>query len=142
MKKNINKKNGWSENKIRIGITISPEAIDIADKVVDANGCRSRSDFIEKAMKFYAGYISTKDHSGFIAEAVAIALRGYIKTTEERLARMGFKLSVEMAKIVHMIAPLCEINDSELYRLHRNCVEELKNTDGIVKLESVLKGEL
>ena len=139
MKKNINKKNGWSENKKRIGITISPEAIDIADKVVNANGCRSRSDSIEKAIKFYAGYVSTKDHSGFIAETVAIALKEYIKTTENRLAQMGFKLSVEMAKIAHMIAPLCEINESELYGLHLNCVEELKNTDGIVKLENVIR---
>ena len=48
-----------------------------------------------------------------------------------------FKLSVEMAKIMHMIAPLCEIDDEELRQLHEKCVDEVKHINGIIKFDAV-----
>ena len=50
--------------------------------------------------------------------------------------------SVELAKIVRMIAPLCELDEDELNRLHIDCVDEVKRINGVIKLDSVLRGEL
>ena len=142
MKKNINKKNGWTKNKIRVGITILPDVLKLADKTRDSAGYRSRSDFIEEAIKFYAGYVATKDHSEFISGTVADALKGQIKSTEKRICRFQFKEAVELAKIARMMAPLCEVDEYKLESLHERCVDEIKNINGIIKLDSVIRGEM
>ncbi len=95
----------------------------------------------KKAVTFYLGYLSADNNADYFAKAVASTLRGIVKSSEDRLARMQFKEAVELAKIVQMIAPLCEIDDDELRRLHVKCVDEVKHINGILKLENVVRGE-
>ena len=130
-----------SDKKIRIGITIWPEIVEKADRYLEFANARSRSDFIEEAINFYAGYLAMNDSTDYIAGIIAQTLRGIVKMSEDRLARMQFKEAVELAKIVHMIAPLCEVDDEDLRRLHIKCVDEVKHINGIVKLDSVIRGE-
>ena len=131
-----------SDNKKRIGITISPETIEKADNNLLLGNARSRSEFIEDAIKFYAGYLATEDNIDFITKAIFDTLRGIVKSSEDRVARMQFKEAVELAKISHLIAPLCEVDDEELRKLHIKCVDEVKHINGIVKLDSMIRGEV
>lgn len=131
-----------NEKRVRIGITILPDALQTADNNTGAANCKSRSEFIERAIFHYAGYLATQNNTDFIAKVITESMRGIIKSTEDRIARMQFKEAVELAKIVRMIAPLCELGDDELRQLHIECVGEVKHINGIVKLDSVVRGDL
>jgi hypothetical protein len=128
-----------NEKRTRIGITILPEAVRTADNNVKPANCKSRSEFIERAILHYAGYLAMRDNTDYIAKAIAQTMRGIIKSGEDRIARMQFKDAVELAKIVRMIAPLCEIGGDELRRLHIDCVDEVKHINGIIRADAVLR---
>ena len=130
-----------NDNKIRIGITIYPETVEKADRYLELANARSRSDFIEEDITFYAGYLVAEEKMNFMAKVLTQTLRAIVKMSEDRLARMDFKMAVEIAKISHMMAPLCELDDEDLRRLHIKCVDEVKHINGIVKLDSVIRGE-
>jgi hypothetical protein len=130
-----------NDKRTRIGITILPEAIRQADEHIKIAGCKSRSEFIERAIARYAGYTAAQKNADYIAEAVSDEIRGIVKSAEERIARQEFKVAAELAKIVRMIAPLCEVDGEELRKLHFNCVEEVKRINGILKLDSVIRDE-
>jgi metal-responsive CopG/Arc/MetJ family transcriptional regulator len=131
-----------NEKRLRIGITILPSSLQAADNNIGAANCKSRSEFIEKAITHYAGYLAARNNTDFLAKAITEAMQGVIKSSEDRLSRLQFKEAVELAKLVRMIAPLCEVTDDELQNLHAECVDEVKRINGIVKLDSVLRGEL
>ena len=130
-----------NDKRLRIGITILPEAIQAADNNIQNANCKSRSEFIERAILHYTGYWAEQNNTDYLAKAITQAMRAVIKSSEDRIARMQFKEAVELAKIVRMIAPLCEVDDEELNRLHVKCVDEVKHINGIVKLDSALRGE-
>ena len=55
--------------KQRFGLKIFPETLEIVDTLFKHDNCKSRSEFIEKAVRFYCGYLLNKEHTAteFIA---------------------------------------------------------------------------
>jgi hypothetical protein len=106
-----------------------------------SDNCRSQSEFIEKAVIFYCGYLAGENNIDYFSRALTETLRGVVKSAEDRLSRLQFKEAVELAKIVRLLAPLCEADDDELRRLHIDCVDEVKRINGILKIDSVIRGE-
>ena len=136
------KKEHTNEKKIRIGITISPHIVEKADNSIPLTYCRSRSELIEEAIEFYTGHLAGEEHCNTLSRLVDETTRGIVGLAEHRLNMIVFKLAVEMAKIMHMIAPLCEIGDEELHRLNEQCVDEVKHINGTIKLDYVLRDEV
>ena len=100
---------------------------------------RSRNEFIEKALKFYLGYLKTNQAEDYQLQSVSSMVSGTIRDTENRLARMDFKLAVEIAKLAHIIASVYEIDGETLQRLQQKCVEEGKRVNGAIWFEDVYR---
>ena len=130
------------KEKVRTAIWIEKDLLEQCDLNYKSANCRSRNDYINRALEFYTGFVSGNHNTDFLSKAITEVIQGIIKSTEDRLARMQFKEAVELAKIVRMIAPLCEIGEEELRQLHIDCVDEVKHINGVIKLDSVLRGEV
>ncbi len=52
-------------NKERTAVWLYPETIERLDGWLNQDNCKSRSEFIEKALCFYMGYLGTEDTSSF-----------------------------------------------------------------------------
>ncbi len=100
---------------------------------------RSRNEFIEKALKFYLGYLKTNQAEDYQLQSVSFMVSGTIRGTENRLARMDFKLVVEIAKLAHIMASVYEIDGETLQRLQQKCVEEVKRINGAIWFEDVYR---
>ena len=55
--------------KQRFGLKIFPETLEMVDTLFEYDNCKSRSEFIEKAVRFYCGYLLNKESTAteFIA---------------------------------------------------------------------------
>jgi len=127
------------ENKGRITLWFTPEGRRNLDAAMVAAGSKSLSEFAEKAVNFYSGWLSALHHTDYFTEAVSQTVAGLIATTENRLARLQFKEAVELAKLAHMMAASSDIDEDTLRRLHVRCVEEVKRINGVVRLEDAVK---
>jgi hypothetical protein len=125
--------------KERTTLWFSPGTIVRCDAAALLAGCKSRSDFVERAVLFYAGYLSAQNHTDFFAQVISEMVAGVIGGTENRLARLQFKLAVELAKLTHILASMGEVDDETLRRLHVRCVDEVKRINGVVKFEDAAK---
>ena len=84
--------------------------------------CKSRSEFLDQAAVFYAGYIATQNSEEFLSPTLAASLRAALNDSEGRTARLLFKLSVEMSMMMHMIAATAEIDEETLRKLRGKAV--------------------
>ena len=55
------------------------------------------------------------------------------------LARMDFKLAVELSKLAHVIAYSHDVDEEALHRLHVKCVEEVKRINGAIEFEDAYR---
>ena len=66
-------------------------------------------------------------------------MKGIVKTSEDRLARLLFKIAVEMAKLESMLAAINDMDEATIRRLHIRCVNEVKKINGILTMEAAVR---
>ena len=95
---------------------------------------RSRNEFVTEALKFYCGYLNSRKAENYLLQFLSSVLTSTVQDTENRLARMDFKIAVELSMLAHMIAYHSEsqIDESAFRKLHAKCVEEVKRLNGAV----------
>lgn len=127
------------ETKDRIPLWLYPSTIESMDALLEKDNCKSRSEFIEKAIRFYSGYISAEDSMKFLPTAITSAMSGIVSTSENRMSRVMFKLAVEMSMMMNILATTAEVDENTLRRLRGKCVADVKKSIGAVTFEDVTR---
>ena len=103
---------------------------ELAEKKKKKDNCDSRSEFIEKAILFYTGYLSTEDNKTYLPNIVTSTLKSIVAESDHRQNRMIFKLAVELAVMMNVVAANNNIDPVSLERLRGECVKEVKRLNG------------
>ena len=130
---------GSAEIKTRIPVWLYPSTLEAVDRAAETAGCKSRSEYLEKAALFYAGYVSGQDAVAYLPPVLVSALRSTIKAMEERISRLMFKQSVELDMVMNVLAAGMEISEDTLHALRGRCVQNVKKTNGAVTLEKAVE---
>ncbi len=126
------------EIKRRFQGWFKPSALKLVDTLYEQDNCRSRSEFIEKAIVFYAGYLSTENAKAYLPNVVTSTLKSIVAESDNRQNRMMFKLAVEIAILQNLIAATQEIDPVSLERLRGECVKEVKRLNGNFSFEDAV----
>lgn len=127
------------QNKQRTTIWLTPKTFHQLDDMVKRGNCRSRSELIEKSLKFYDGYLRSTQENEFLPIALSSALTGIVKTSEDRIARVLFKNAVELAIMMNVLSATAEIDEDTLKKLRAKCVKDVKGTLGKINFEEIYK---
>ena len=118
---------------------MSPEIIQLCDDNLELANVKSRNDFIEEAIKFYVSYLNTNHNAEFLSETIESVIKSSIQVTEDRLAKVLFKLTVETSMIMNIIGASFEIDDVTLDRLRSKCIKDIKSTIGTLNFQEIMK---
>ena len=132
---------GVTAEKIKFPLYVFPETMKTVDILYKSDNCSSRTEFMEKAIRFYCGYLLNKESTAteFIAPQLAVITEGIVKGSEQKLSRALFKLAVEVGALTHMLAAINEIDDETLKKLRIMCVDEVKRINGIINFEKAVR---
>ena len=126
------------ENKRKFAWWVKDSTIELVGKLYKDDDCTSRSEFIEKAVIFYAGYLSTENAKGYLPNVVTSTLKAIVDNSDNRQNRMMFKLAVEMDMMMNILAAGMEIPEEQLRELRGRCVQNVKKTNGGITLENAV----
>ena len=76
------------KGKSKYTVYIRPEVIQKADMFYKYEGSQSRSEFIENAIIFYSGYISSNYSFDYYPQLITTAVKGTIDNFENRMASL------------------------------------------------------
>ena len=124
-----------SKDKVKFPLWFYPETRDCVRELFRSDGCRSQSEFIEKAIRFYVGYITAMEDQSYLPNAFLSSMKSIVTESDNRQNRMLFKLAVEMAMMMNLIAASQDIDPVSLERLRGECVKEVKRLNGGFSLE-------
>ncbi len=84
-------------------------------------------------------HLAAEESSRFLPPALVAALRSTVQGSENRIARLLFKLTVEISMMMHVLAAGLEIDASQLDQLRWQCVQEVKKVNGGISFKDTLK---
>lgn len=85
------------------------------DREIDAHlkldNCSSRSEFVMNALKFYVGFLNTKNASAFLPEVLSTTLTGTLDGFAGRISSLLFKQGVDINLMAQIIAYDTDIDE-------------------------------
>ena len=130
---------GGFENKEKFPLWAYPDTLEAVENMYRKDNCRSKSEFIEKAIKFYLGYLSSNENVNYLSPKITGAVDAVVHGSEQRINRNLFKIAVELGKLSHMIAAANDVNSETLSDLHAMCVEEVRRINGMIDFEKAVE---
>jgi len=109
------------------------------DEIYRQDNCKTKSEFIEKAIRFYVGYLKTEGGNEYLPKVLTSTMRGILNAAEDRQAALLFKLAVELSMMLHVTAATNDIDEDMLTRLRGRCVQEVKTLRGSVSLDKAVR---
>ena len=128
-----------SLGKEKLSIYMYPETLKKIKEMFREDDCKSKSEFIEKAVRFYIGYLTAEDKSSFLPNMFLSNMRSIVYESDNRQNKLLFKLAVEMALMMNLMAYQFEIDDISLSRLRGECVKEVKRLQGSFRMEDAME---
>ena len=130
----LDRRNMSKETKDRLALRMSAETKEKIERWYRKDGCRSRNEFVEKAVNYYADALAAGTNTALPREIVA-AIDGRLGMFEDRMAALLYKLSVEVDMVGTLNAHTYEIDADSLRRLRADSVRNVKQTNGRISFE-------
>ena len=127
--------------KERNSVWLYPETKAMIESHMEQDSCKSVSEYIEKAVKFYTGYLDCNSScsENYLPIVLTSVVDAIVKGSENRISRNLFKLAVEVGAMTHMQAATCQIDEETLRQLRAMCVNEVRKINGVIRHEDAVK---
>lgn len=125
-------------NRNKLALRLYQEQIEKLDAYVRLSKASSRNQFIIDAIEFYGGFI-TSEKNTFLPNAIASSMVGIVDNSEDRIARIIFKNTVELAMTMNILAAIAEVDEDKLRSLRAKCIKDVKATIGQINFDEIYK---
>ena len=123
--------------KKKYAFWLNPDAKRLVEINFQKDNCQSQSEFAENAIRFYAGYILAKDATAYLVPVLTQVLRGLLDSFAAHTNRNLFRLSVEEAKTMNIIAGLIRVSPEQLKHIHNKSISDVKRLKGTLTYEQL-----
>ena len=128
-----------TKEKVKFLMRIDPDTDRKIKAAMPSTNCRSQNEFVEKALQFYCSYLTTQDTTKFLPPIFLEAMRGTLQCSEDRIARLLFKLTVEMSMMMNVLAIGLEIDASQMDQLRGQCIQAVKKSNGSISFKGTVQ---
>ena len=125
--------------KEKFALWITPEAKKEVETHYKQDNCKSQSEYIEKAVRFYSGYLDTKHAEEYLPRVFSDVLEGKLGAFGKRIGHLLFKQSVEQDIMANLFAYDTDVNLDTLQKLRVRCVRNVKETNGEIDFQDALR---
>ena len=126
--------------KKKFGLWIRPSILEEARRLsqTDEADCRSVSEYIGEAIEFYNGYIASERNKNYFGRVIISTLKAIVSESNTQINRMIFKLAVELAVTMNIVACVNDIDLESVKNVRRACIQEVKKSNGGFRLEDAI----
>ena len=128
-----------NEDKKRHTVWLTPDAWSQVETSYTKDNCSTKNEYIEKAIRFYTGYLNTQNAASYLPRVLADVLDGKLGALGTRIGKLLFKLVVEQDMIANITAAMNEVHLDDVERLRARCIREIRQTNGVINLEDAVR---
>ena len=99
------------------------------------------NDFIRDAVDFYIEYLRRNNSVKFLTPALESVISSKIRDSEDRIARLLFKLAVDQNLLAHIVADTYDFNSDAVSEQRVYSIREVKETNGTIHVDQIVGGD-
>ena len=126
------------KNENRLNLRMTDETASKIERWYQADDCRSRNEFIEKAVNFYADSLAASE-STMLPRAVQSAIDNRLKLFEDRISSLLYKQAVEMDMAMSILLQSLNVSEEVLRQERAKSIAAVKRTNGQLRMEQKLR---
>ena len=127
-----------SDNKDRLTYRPEPETKRKIERWYQEDNCRSKNEFIEKAVNRYADMLSAGE-STTLPRVVQSAIDNRLKLFEDRISSLLYKQAVEMDMMTSLVLQSLNVSEEVLRQERAKSIAVVKKTNGQLRMEQKLR---
>ena len=113
-----------NEDKKRHTVWLTSDAWSQVETSYTKDNCSTKNEYIEKAIRFYTGYLNTQNAASYLPRVLEDVLEGKLGALGTRIGKLLFKLAVEQDMIANITAAVNEVHLDDVERLRARCIRE------------------
>ena len=123
------------EKKQKFALWVYPSTMETIERYLEKSECRSKSDFIEKAILFYAGFLSAQTYQDYLPIVVVSCMKSTLGSFERRTSNILFKVAVELSMMNFLLASAHRVSKTTMENLRNMCIREVRSYNSSLTLE-------
>ena len=127
-----------SKNENRLNFRMTDETATKIERWYQVDNCRSKNEFIEKAVNCYADMLAAGE-STTLPRAVQSAIDARLKLFEDRIAAVLYKQAVEMDMALSILLQSLNVSEEVLRQERAKSIAAVKKTNGQLRMEQKLR---
>ena len=126
------------ENRHRHTVWMDDAVWDQVAAHYKADNCTTKNEYIEKAVRFYSGYLDAGHADEYLPRVLSDVLEGKLGALGKRVGRLLFKLAVDQCLMENVLAASLEIDPDQLRKARVHCIKQVKETNGEIGFEDAV----
>jgi len=127
------------ENRHRHTVWMDDAVWDQVESHYQKDNCSTKNEYIEKAIRFYSGYLDSERAEEYLPRVLAQVLEGKLDAFGKRIGRQLFKQAVDENLMANLVAFYFETDEDLVRKLRVKCVKNVKETNGEIDFLDALR---
>ena len=127
------------QKRIKSDLAVTEHHLQLVDDNLRKAKVKSRNDFVEKAIEYYADYFSAEQNREHMGGVLSVDLEKLLSKFGRTFSTNQYKLSVQVAVLCHLVAGQYGYNWENPKNSMRRCAEEVKELDSVPNFVKILK---
>ena len=127
------------ENRHRHTVWMDDTVWDQVESLYQKDNCSTKNEYIEKAIRFYSGYLDTKDADAYLPRVLSDVLEGKLGAFGKRIGHLLFKQAVDQDVMANLLASDINVDLDTLQKLRVRCVKNVKETNGEIDFQDAFR---
>lgn len=117
---------GMSAKRVKKNYWVDDDINDEIDKVLDIADVDSRSAFVNKAIRFYIGFLKTDYAESYLLNTLSSVLHSSLDFAESRINDQLYKMSVELSMLNRIVGYGMRLTEDDIEKIRAISVEEIR----------------
>ena len=126
------------EPKTRHTVWVGDSAWDAVETHYQKDSWSTKNEYIEKAIRFYSGYMDAEHADAYLPCMLAEVLEGKLDALGKRIGRQLFKLAVDQNIMGNLLAADLNVGLDDLRKTRVRSIKEVKETNGEIRFEDAV----
>lgn len=128
-----------TNDRTRYNLHLPNEVMSLIQKWYKDDGCTTMNEFVERAIKFYAGYVSNEQNHNYLPNIVLSTMKSIVRESENRHNRNLYRIALEMSMLMNIMAATHHIPEDSLAKLRGDCEEEIRRINGTLSIDTAVR---
>ena len=128
-----------ANKKIKFPLWLMPETKATVERLYRQDGCSSQSEFMERAILFYCGYLQSEYAGDFLPKILGETLEAILSMFGDRIGKLLLKQAVEQNVCNHILASDTDIDAATYQKMRGMSYQEVLRTNGQISFLEVLR---